>query len=192
MEEQTRLIGCLDDDTVDLIFMATIIPIPLSPETSACVMATLDVINPREVMTAGIEGDPGRAMAGSMAAFSVTMACLNEEEWEATGPQVGMGPDEREEMQCLMAQLGGPGEMAEAMIAAGEGEFAELASVGAECGLEMGPPPGQPPGTPPPAPTATIEAPTPVSTPVTTGATPLGTPVATGATSSGTPGTPTP
>ena len=35
-------------------------------------------------MTAGIEGDPGRAMAGSMAALSVTVACLNDQEWEAT------------------------------------------------------------------------------------------------------------
>ena len=31
-EEQTRLIQCLDDDTVHLIFMTTIIPIPFSVE----------------------------------------------------------------------------------------------------------------------------------------------------------------
>ena len=45
--------------------------------------------DPRAVMTAGIEGDPGRAMAGSMAALSVTVACLNDQEWEATAPIVG-------------------------------------------------------------------------------------------------------
>ena len=177
-EEQAKLIGCLEDETVARIFLAGFVPgpEPLSQESSDCVRAAFEVINPKAVMTAGIEGDPGRAMAGSMAAFSVTMACLNDQEWGATGPQVGMGPDEREGMQCLMAQLGGPGQMAAAMKAAQEGEFAELASAGAECGLEMGPPPGQPPGTPPPAPTATMEAPTPASTPVTTGATPTGTP----------------
>ena len=188
-ERQTRFFGCLEDETVARIFLAGFVPgpRPLSQETSDCVRAAFEVINPREVMTAGIEGDPGRAMAGSMAGLSVTMACLTDQEWEATAPQVEMGPSEREGMRCLMAQLGGPGQMAAAMKAAQEGEFAELASAGAECGLEMGPPPGQPPGTPPPAPTATIEAPTLVSTPVTTGATPPGTPVATGVTPSGTP-----
>ena len=40
-----------------------------------------------------------------------------------------------------MEALGGPGNMAAAMTAAQEGEFAELASAGTECGLEMGPPP---------------------------------------------------
>ena len=125
-------------------------------------------------MTAGIEGDPGRAMAGSMAALSVTIACLNDQEWEATASQVGMGPSEREGMRCLLAQLSGPGEMAEAMIAAGEGDFTDLSKAGAECGLDMGPAPGQTPVRPPPTPTG--EAPTPVYTPVTTRATPTGTP----------------
>ena len=166
-ERQTRYVGCLEDETLTRVFLAGFVPGPgpLSQESSDCVRAAFEVINPREVMTAGIEGDPGRAMAGSMAALSVTMACLNDEEWEATAPIVEMGPDDREGMQCLMEALGGPGNMAAAMTAAQEGEFAELASAGTECGLEMGPPPGQAPATPPPA-----------STPVTTGATPTGTP----------------
>ncbi len=116
-------------------------------------------------MAAGMEGDPGRAMAGSMAAFSVTTACLNDQEWAAAASMTGIGPDERAGMQCLMEALGGPGPMATAMTAAQEGEFVELASAGTECGLEMGPPPGQPPGTPPPAPTPAPTTTTPGSTP---------------------------
>ena len=175
-EEQAKLIGCLEDETVARIFLAGFAPGPgpLSLETSDCVRAGFAVIDPREVMTAGIEGDPGRAMAGSMAALSVTIACLNDQEWEATASQVGMGPSEREGMRCLLAQLSGPGEMAEAMIAAGEGDFTDLSKAGAECGLDMGPAPGQTPVRPPPTPTG--EAPTPVYTPVTTRATPTGTP----------------
>ena len=130
-------------------------------------------------MTAGIEGDPGRAMAGSMAAFSVTTACLNDEEWAAAASRTGMGPGEREGMQCLLAQLGGPGEMAEAMIAAGEGNFTDLARARAECGLDMGLAPGQESVVPPPTPAETVEAPTIVSTPVP--ATSTSTPVPTGA-----------
>ena len=42
-------------------------------------------------MTAGIEGDPGRAMAGSMAAFPVTIACLTDQEWEKAGPALKHG-----------------------------------------------------------------------------------------------------
>ena len=56
--------------------------------------------------------------------------------------------------------------MAEAMIAAGERNFTDLAQAGADCGLDMGPVPGQVPVTPPPTPTATRETPAPISTPV--------------------------
>ena len=165
-EDQAKLIGCLEDETLARIFLAGFVPGPgpLSQETSDCVRAGFAVIDPRTVMTAGIEGDPGRAMAGSMTALSVTIACLNDEEWDAAASMTGMRPDEREGMQCLLDQLGGPGEMAEAMKAAGEGDFTDLA--GADCGLDMGPAPGQASVTPPPTPTATVEAPTPVSTPV--------------------------
>ena len=89
MKEQAQLIGCLDDDTVQQLFIATIIPVPLSVETSNCVLAALDLIDPRTVMTAGLEGDPQTAMAGSMAAFTVSVACLSDEEWAAPPPGWG-------------------------------------------------------------------------------------------------------
>ena len=166
-EEQAKLIGCLEDETVARIFLAGFVPGPgpLSQDTSDCVRAGFAVIDPRTVMTSGIEGDPRRAMAGSMTALSVTIACLNDEEWDAAASMMGMRPDEREGMQCLLDQMGGPGEMAEAMIAAGERNFTDLAQAGADCGLDMGPVPGQVPVTPPPTPTATRETPAPISTP---------------------------
>ena len=146
-EEQAKLIGCLEDETLARIFLAGFVPGPgpLSQETSDCVRAGFAVIDPRTVMTSGIEGDPGRAMAGSMTALSVTIACLNDEEWDAAASMMGMPPDEREGMQCLLDQVGGPGEMAEAMIAAGEGDLTDLAQAGADCGLDMGPAPGRSP-----------------------------------------------
>ena len=58
---------------------------------------------------------------------------------------MGMPPDEREGMQCLLEQLGGPGEMAEAMIAAGEKDLTDFAQAGADCGLDMGTAPRQRP-----------------------------------------------
>ena len=77
-------------------------------------------------------------MAGSMAGFSVTQACLTEQEWEAQAAQMGMGPAEREGLQCLMRELGGPGAMAAAMIAAGQGDISTLSAAAMACGLDMG------------------------------------------------------
>ena len=189
-ERQTRYVGCLEDETIDRIFLAGFVsgPAPLSQESSDCVRAAFEVIDPKAVMTAGIEGDPGRAMAGSMAALSVTVACLTDQEWEATAPMLGMSPDERAGMQCLMEALGGPGQMATAMRAAQEGEFAELASAGTECELDMGPA-SQAPVTPPPAPTATTEAATPAPITTTPGPTPTRMPTKAPSTSTPTPTT---
>ena len=173
MEEQARLIGCLDDETVDLIFMATIVPVPLSVETSDCVLATLDVIDPRTVMTAGLEGDPQTAMAGSMAAFSAAVACLDDQEWAMAAPRLGMETVDREGMVCIMAALGGPAEMAKAMTEAMKAEeVAEgtaLFRAGLECGMEPPPEPTATPGpaaeTPAPMPTAAVETPRETATP---------------------------
>ena len=181
-DDQAEILECLEDETLAKLFLAGFVPgpEPLSLQTSECVRAALEVIDPRSVMTAGIEGDPGRAMAGSMAAFSVTIACLSDEEWEQAGPETGMSPEDREAAQCLMEALGRPGEMAEALAAAGDGDFAALARVGEECGLDMGPPPRAHVTPPPtPAPTATLEAPTRTPSPTTPGSTPAPTPTPT-------------
>jgi len=155
-----EIFGCLEDETLARLFLASFVPVsgPLSSQSSQCVRAAFEVIDPRAVMTAGIEGDPGRAMAGSMAAFMVTTACLNDAEWEQAGPEMGIRPEDREVGRCIMEVLGGPGEMAKAMTAAQEGDFAALAGAGQECGLDLGPPQGQAPNDP-------ISAPTPVPLP---------------------------
>ena len=99
-----EIFGCMEDETLTRLFLASFVPVtePLSPQSSRCVRAAFDVIEPRMVMTAGLEGDPGAAMAGSMAALTVTIACLNDEEWEAVAPEMGMRPEGRAGMQCLM------------------------------------------------------------------------------------------
>ena len=149
-EEQAKLFQCLEDETVGRIFLAGFVGDsgPLSLETSTCVRAAFEEIDPRAIMTAGAEGDPGTAMAGSMAGFAVNLTCLNDEEWEATAPKVGLEPSERDEMKCVLKNLGGPTEMAAAFKAANEGDFTGLAQAGMDCGLDMGPVPGQAPVAP--------------------------------------------
>ena len=153
-EEQERLLNCLHDETLYRLFLAGFVPgsEPLSLEASDCIREAFDVIDPRSVMMAGIEGDPGRAMAGGMAAMTATIACLTDEEWQHAGPEMGLGLEDREAGQCLLEALGGLGEMAAAMTAAQKGDVATLAGAGAKCGLDMGPP-GQTPTGPSPAPT---------------------------------------
>lgn len=153
--EQTELIGCLQDETLTRMFLTGLIQgtEPLSTETSACVRIGFREIDLRSVMLAGLQGDPGTAMSGSMAALFLTMACLNSEEWNAIAHAVDMRPDDREGMQCLLEEMGGPQGMAAALGAEGQGGFTALFAAAAGCRLEMGGPPGQVP----PAVTATPE-----------------------------------
>ncbi len=196
MEEQAKLVGCLDDDSVDQLFMATIVPVQLGEETSACVQAGLDVIGPRAVMIAGLEGDGQAAMAGSMAAFSIAVACLDDKEWVAAAPKLGMEPKDREGMVCVMAALGGPTEMAtaltEAMAAEEVPTDSALFAAGLECGMEAPPEPEAPEQeepTPTPIPTATKEAPTQSHTTPTAPYTPAATPATVPSTPAATPAT---
>ena len=172
-KQQGKLLDCLEDDTLGKLFLSGLVGDsgPLSLETSTCIQAAFDEINPRTVMTAGMEGNPGAAMAGSMAAFSVTQACLTDEEWETS--QMGISPAEREGMQCLMRELGGPADMAAAMIAAGQGDITTFSAAGMACGLDMGtgPSPVPTPGTATPQrplePTKATSSPTATPTPTT-------------------------
>ena len=197
-DERERLIGCLEDETIAQLFIAGFVPgsEPLSLETSTCLRSAFEVIDPRRAMTAGIEGDPERAMAASMTALFTTMACLNDEEWEVAAPKAGVRPNERAGWQCLMEALGGPGQMAEAIMAAQEGDATSLSEAGTECGLDMGPEPTPmpPPGTPTPAPapetTRPTTAPTATTTPPTSTTTPTTASPPPAATSTITPSTP--
>ena len=163
-DEMLRLIGCLSDETLARLFVAGFMPgpEPLSLETSDCVRAAFAVIDPHEIMTAGIEDDPegaGRAMAASTAAATTTTACLNDLEWERSIWMMEMGPQDRADQQCLLETLGGPGEMAETMTAAGEGDFSSLDEAAATCGIDRGPAtdqgPADPQTTPMPKPSGT-------------------------------------
>ena len=91
----------------------------------------------------------------------MTMACLNQEEWNSTAPVMGMGPDGREGMQCLMQEMGGPEGMAAALGAGDENALPALFAAAAGCGLDMGGPPSQAPvaptATPEPTATPTLE-----------------------------------
>ena len=168
VEEMAKLIGCLDDDTVNQFYIAAIVPCPgpLSMEATGCILAGLEVIDPRALMTAGlVEDEPEKAAFGNMAASNVSIACLTDEDWERVGPASGMSDLDRAVGQCLMTELGGPGEYAETLIrTTQESDITKLVRAGEECRVIISVP-WQPPATPTPMPTATLWATTPTPKP---------------------------
>ena len=139
LENAGELINCLEDETLLRLFVTGLIGLtsPLSAESSVCIRGGLEGIDPRSVMTAGAEGDEETAMVDSMSAFMLTLSCLNDDEWQAASAATGMDPGERENLQCVMEQLGGPEGLArELQSEDGSGIFPiMLAAMG--CGLQM-------------------------------------------------------
>ena len=138
-EEGTQLVTCLEDETLLRIFLTGFIgeAKPLTLETSECVRTGFEGIDLRSVMLAGSGGDEEAAMAGTMASFTMTLACLNEEEWLAIAPAMGMDPGERENLLCLMEELGGPEGFAQALSGEDESGMMAFFAASAECELQM-------------------------------------------------------
>ena len=117
-EEAAESIQCLEQETLLRLFLTGLTGQtgPLSGETSACVRSGFADLDLRAIMlaTSG-ESDEAAAMVGSMAGFLVTLSCLNEEEWQAAGPSLSLGPDDREGLECVMDELGGPEGVAAAL-----------------------------------------------------------------------------
>ena len=159
-EERVKIIGCLEDETVARIFVADTAEgvVTLSLETSTCLRAAFNEIDPRSMMLAKAEGFPEDTLNSATTLSFVTMACLNDAEWETSARWLREESELRGWMQCMMEKLGGPGEMAAAMTSGDEYNQKMLAEAAEDCAEEMGPVPGETPA----APTATVG---PASTP---------------------------
>lgn len=146
-EERAKIIGCLEDETVARIFVADTAEgvATLSLETSTCVRAAFNEIDPRSMMLAKIEGFPGDTLNSATTLSLITMACLNDAEWETAAEWLREESELREWMQCMMEKLGGPGEMAAAMTAEDEDNQKMLADAAENCAEGIGPVPGEKP-----------------------------------------------
>ena len=108
-EEIAALSQCLEDETLLRLFLTGVIGQtgPLSAESSTCVRSGFANFDLRSVMFATpAESEEEAAMVGGMVGFLLTLSCLNEEEWQAVGPSLGMGADDRDSLQCVIAELG--------------------------------------------------------------------------------------
>ena len=140
-EDKRALLDCLEDDTVIRLFMSQQLTAtgPLSQETSACIREGMEGIDLRSLMAAGEEATDQASMASGMSAMLVSLSCLNDAEWQAASVAMGMDPGERESMQCVMQELGGPEGMATALSAEDESGVLTLMFAAMGCGLQMQP-----------------------------------------------------
>ena len=167
-EEMAAFIGCLEQDTVLRLFLTPFLGQtgPLSAESSACLRQSYADADLAALFLAAASGpseDPGAAMGRMMASLLVTFSCLNEEEFRAAGPALGMAPEDWQTLQCVQDELGGPDGLA-ALLQPDAGPPLELLGAVSGCDLQLG---GGPTPTPTPTPTAT-PTPTPTATPTPT------------------------
>ena len=144
IEEQSSLFGCFEDETLLRIFLTGVIEAAgsLSVETSGCIRAGMEGVDLTAVMLSGIAGDEEAAMVGSMSTILLTFMCLNDDEWEGAAALLGVPPEERENLECLMDELGGPEGLAETLGAGDEDAFFALFGAAMTCGLQMQGAPG--------------------------------------------------
>ena len=146
-KEQAQFINCLEDESLTRLFLTELIGDtgPLSVETSDCIRSGMEGVDLRSVMLAGSGGDEQSAMVGGMSAFFLSLSCLNDEEFAAAAPALDMTSEDRESLDCVLEQLGGPEGMAAVFSAEDESAVMELFGALMGCGMSMeggGPGPG--------------------------------------------------
>ena len=144
-EEQTELLRCLEDETLLRIFLTEIMESsgPLSVETSKCIRTGMEGVDLSTAMLSGTAGDEEAAMVGGMSALVLTLMCLNEDEWEGAAAGLGVPTQERENLQCVLDELGGPEGFAKTLGAGDEGSFAALFGAIMKCGVQIEGGPGR-------------------------------------------------
>ena len=138
-EQQAQVLGCFNDETLTNLFLSGLVgdPNQLTPETSACIHTGMEGIDLRGVMMADSSGDEQAAMVGGMSAMFLTVSCLSDEELAAAWPTLGMTPEDRDGMLCVMQELGGPEGLAEILSAEDESGIMTLFGATFACGLNL-------------------------------------------------------
>ena len=140
-QDAQELIPCLGDETLLRLFLTGLIgqTEPLSAETSTCVRSGFQDFDIATVLLSSSMGPGGEAaaMMGSMAGFVLTLSCLNEEEWQMASPRLGLRPEERESLQCVTSQLGGPAGLAAALQPRDGEPPTAYTNAATACGLQM-------------------------------------------------------
>jgi hypothetical protein len=95
------------------------------------------------MLSSSTGGDAGAALSSGMTGLFLIISCLNGEEWAAAHSALGSEREERESLQCVMAELGGPEDLVAAMQAMdGDQPSEAFLAAALKCGTPMGASPG--------------------------------------------------
>ena len=137
--EGDAILDCLEDATVLRMFLSEPLAATgeLSDETSACIREGLGGMDLRPMMKSpGAAAGAMDARIIGMAGFLTFTACLNDEEWEAASSALELGPRDKSGTDCLLAELGGPTGVAEALLRPDEsGLPRDFIGAAAKCGV---------------------------------------------------------
>ena len=137
--EGDAILDCLEDETVLRMFLNEPLTATgeLSDETSACIREGLGGMDLRPMMKSpGAAAGAMDAQIIGMAGFLTFTVCLNDEEWEAASYALELGPRDKSGTDCLLAELGGPTGVAEALLQTDDsGLPREFIGAAAKCGV---------------------------------------------------------
>ena len=179
-EKKGWIVACLEDETLFGVFVAMLIgdPGPLSQDTSTCLRTGLEWVDLRELMTEDTRerGQDDRVGALLLSGYFTAIACLNEEEWDATAAGLGLNPGDQETFRCFIEAVGGPETLATALEGTDDDGSVDLNRARLGCGLffegtsedTQAETPLAPPAPPTPTPAALSGPPPSTSTPATT------------------------
>ena len=118
-EEEAWIVDCLADETLTGVFLGMFLGDsgPLGQETSACLRTGFEWLDLRELMTEDTRGREQEDRAGAifLSGYFTAIACLNQEEWDATAAALGHNPGDQESIQCFLQAVGGPKKLAAAL-----------------------------------------------------------------------------
>ena len=136
-EELNAILGCLQDETLLRLLLSGFVqdPAPLSMETSACIRTGFEKIDLRGAMLATVLGNEQDKMM--FASIFVTIACLNDEEWETAATVLGVDLGTRAAMMCLLEEMGGTAGLTAALEPGAEESFTALILAVTDCDLGM-------------------------------------------------------
>ena len=140
-DEEAWIMACLGDETLFGVFVAMLIgdPGPLSQDTSTCLRTGLEWVDLRELMTEGTRGrgQDDRAGAIFFSGYFTAIACLNQEEWDATATVLGLNPGDQESIQCFLEAVGGPETLTATLEGTDEAGSVSLYPAMLGCGLDF-------------------------------------------------------
>ena len=139
-EEQAQLLACMNDENLMRLYLTETLLIatgPLSVESSDCIREGFAPLDLHSIMApGGMSQDPTESETQGIASFIVMITCINDDEWDAAAPVLGLGARDAEGMDCMLDELGGAIGVAEALAPGAGGPPSDFIAAMFVCEVE--------------------------------------------------------